>query len=42
MPKMMRASPMCEENEAQHEQRHEEIILSDHDGLLLLFFIPKQ
>jgi hypothetical protein len=37
MPEMMRSSPMREENEAQHENRHEEIILSDHDALLLLF-----
>jgi hypothetical protein len=37
MPEMMRSSPMREENEAQHKNRHEEIILSDHDALLLLF-----
>jgi hypothetical protein len=28
---------MGEEDEAQHQHRHEEIILSDHDALLLLF-----
>jgi hypothetical protein len=37
MPEVIRSSPMREENEAQHEHRHEEIILSDHDALLLLF-----
>jgi hypothetical protein len=45
MPKMMRPSQMREEEQAQDEQGHEEIILSDHDALLLLltlsiFMIP--
>jgi len=37
MPEVVRSSPVREENEAQHENRHEKIILSDHDALLLLF-----
>ena len=41
MPEVMRSSPMREENEAQHENRHEKIILSDHDALLLLFPLIK-
>ena len=41
MPEVVRSSPMREENEAQHEHRHEEIILSDHDALLLLFLLTK-
>jgi hypothetical protein len=41
MPEVVRSSPMREENEAQHENRHEEIILSDHDALLLLFPLTK-
>jgi hypothetical protein len=41
MPEVMRSSPMREENEAQHEHRHEEKILSDHDALLLLFRLTK-
>jgi hypothetical protein len=41
MPEVMRSSPMREENEAHHEHRHEEIILSDHDALLLLFPVTK-
>jgi hypothetical protein len=36
LPEVVGASPMREENEAQHEQDHKEIILSDHDVLLLL------
>jgi hypothetical protein len=41
MPKMMGASHMREEEQTQHEQRHEEIVLSDHDALLLLFTLSK-
>jgi hypothetical protein len=41
MPEVVRSSPMCEENQAQHENRHEKIILSDHDALLLLFPLTK-
>ena len=41
MPEVVRSSPMREENEAQHENRHEKKILSDHDALLLLFPLPK-
>jgi hypothetical protein len=41
MPEVMRSSPMREENEAQHEHRHEEKILSDHDALLLLLPLTK-
>jgi hypothetical protein len=40
-PEVMRSSPMREENEAQHEHRHEEKVLSDHDALLLLFLLAK-
>jgi len=32
---------MGEENETQHEHRHEKIILSDHDALLLLSPLTK-
>jgi len=41
MPELMHSSPMREENEDQHENRHEKIILSDHDALLLLFPLPR-
>jgi hypothetical protein len=40
-PEVMCASPMREENEAQHKHRHEKIILPDHDALLLLFPLNK-
>jgi hypothetical protein len=42
MPKMMGTSHMREEKQAQDEQRHEEIILMDHDALLLLFTLSKR
>ena len=41
MPEVMRSSPMCEENQAQSENRHEEKVLSDHDPLLLLFLFDQ-
>jgi hypothetical protein len=41
MPEVVRSSPVGEENQAQHENRHEKIILSDHDALLLLFSVSK-
>lgn len=41
VPEVMSASPMNHEQEADHEQRHEEIILSDHDALLLLTSISE-
>jgi hypothetical protein len=41
MPKVMRSSPVCEENENHHENRHEKKVLSDHDALLLLFPLTK-
>jgi hypothetical protein len=34
MAEVMRISPVHREEQAQHEQRHEEIILSNHDALL--------
>jgi hypothetical protein len=40
-PEVMRSSPMCEENQAQSENRHEEKVLADHDPLLLLFLLTK-
>jgi hypothetical protein len=36
MPEMVRPSQMRKENQAHRKQRHEKIILSDHDALLLL------
>jgi len=41
MPEVVRSSPVREEDQAQHENRHEKIILSDHDALLLLFPLSK-
>jgi hypothetical protein len=41
MPEVMRSSPMCEENQAQSENCHEEKVLSDHDPLLLLFLFDQ-
>jgi hypothetical protein len=41
MPEVVRSSPVRKENQAQHENRHEKIILSDHDALLLLFPLTK-
>jgi hypothetical protein len=37
MPQVVCSSPVRKENEAHHENKHEEVILSDHDALLLLF-----
>ena len=42
MPEVIRSSPVREENEAQHEHHHEEIVLSDHDALLLLSSITNR
>jgi hypothetical protein len=41
MPEVVCASAMREENETQHEHRHEKIIFSEHDALLLLFPLTK-
>jgi hypothetical protein len=41
MPKVVHAAPVCKEKQAQHENRHEKIVLSDHDALLLLFPLTK-
>ena len=41
MPEVTRRAPVCEENEAHNQYRHEEIILSDHDALLLQFPITE-
>jgi hypothetical protein len=41
MPEVVRSPPVRKENQAQHENRHEKIILSDHDALLLLFSLCK-
>src|SRR5579863_10270082 len=41
MPEVVRSYAVHEEDEAQHEHRHEEIILSDHDALLLLVPLPR-
>ena len=40
MPDMVRSAPVREENEAHHYNQHKEMVLSDHDALLLLIPLP--
>jgi hypothetical protein len=41
MPEVVSASPMCEQEETQHQYRHENVVLSDHDALLSTSLKPK-
>jgi hypothetical protein len=41
VPQVVSASPMREEDQTHHQREQEEIILSDHDALLLLPSLAK-